>query len=171
VRRTASLLLWLCAAWAAEVTPSIEEMALPIEGVKKAEIRDMFTETHNGHMHEAIDIMAPTGTPIRAVVPGTIKKLFLSKAGGITIYQFDEQQVYCYYYAHLERYADGLHEGMHVDRGDLIGFVGSTGNASPDAPHLHFTVFELGPEKQWWKGTAINPYAGLLAALARQEQR
>jgi len=129
----------------------------------------MFEETHNGHMHEAIDIMEPRGTPVHAVVSGTIQKLFLSKAGGTTIYEFDGDR-FCYYYAHLDRYAEGLQEGMRVERGDVIGFVGSTGNADPAAPHLHFTVFELGAEKQWWKGKAINPYAALVAAVQRAQR-
>ena len=85
--------------------------------------------------------MEPAGTPVRAVVDGTIQKLFLSKAGGNTIYEFDGPGTYCYYYAHLERYVDGLHEGMHVSRGEVIGYVGSTGDASPAAPHLHFAIY------------------------------
>jgi peptidoglycan LD-endopeptidase LytH len=97
------------------------------------------------------------GRPWHAVVSGTIRKLFLSKPGGNTIYQFDEVGEYCYYYAHLDGYAEGLQEGMRVDRGDVIGFVGSTGNADPGRPHLHFAIFELPPEKLWWKGNAVNP--------------
>ena len=108
------------------------------------------------------------GTPIHAVVAGTIRKLFFSKPGGNTIYEFDEAGVYCYYYAHLDGYAKGTHdEGMRVERGEVIGFVGSTGNAEPAAPHLHFAIFELGPEKQWWQGRAMNPYPALLAAVNR----
>jgi murein DD-endopeptidase MepM/ murein hydrolase activator NlpD len=102
--------------------------------------------------------MKPRGTPVHAVVDGTIAKLFLSKPGGNTIYLFDEAGEFCYYYAHLDRYAPNLREGMHVSRGQVIAFVGFTGNASPEAPHLHFTIFQLGPEKRWWKGTPINPY-------------
>ena len=107
-------------------------------------------------------LMEPRGTPIHAVVPGTIRKLFFSVRGGNTIYEFDETGMYCYYYAHLEGYAEGLREGMRVERGDVIGFVGSTGNADARAPHSAFcNAFELGPEKQWSKGTAIDPYASL----------
>ena len=147
---------------------SILEMTPPI-GTHLANLRDMFAEVHNGHAHEAIDIMEPqrdTGARGRT---GTIRKLFLSKPGGNTIYQFDEMEVYCYYYAHLDRYAEGLREGMRVKPGDIIGFVGSTGNADPRAPHLHFAIFELGPEKQWWKGKAIDPYPGLVAAVKRRK--
>jgi murein DD-endopeptidase MepM/ murein hydrolase activator NlpD len=117
------------------------------------------------HPHEATDIMRPRGTPVYAVDDGVIQKLFASKAGGNTIYQFGHDEVYCYYYAHLDRYVDGISEGMRVKRGDVIGYVGSTGNASAAAPHLHFAIFLLGPEKRWWQGKAINPYSTLLEAL------
>jgi murein DD-endopeptidase MepM/ murein hydrolase activator NlpD len=146
---------------------SIFEMTPPIRGLTLANLRDMFEEVHNGHPHEAIDIQEPKGTPVHAVVSGTVRKLFLSKPGGNTIYQFDEMGVYCYYYAHLDGYAKGLREGMRVERGDVIGFVGSTGNADPRVPHLHFAIFELGPERLWWKGKAVNPYPGLTAAVKR----
>ena len=102
---------------------------------------------------------------MRAVVRGTIRKLFLSKPGGNTIYQFDEEGEYCYYYAHLDRYVGGLREGMSIARGDVIGFVGSTGNADAGTPHLHFMIFKLGPERLWWKGKAVNPYPGLVNAV------
>jgi murein DD-endopeptidase MepM/ murein hydrolase activator NlpD len=146
---------------------SIIEMTPPIGGLALANLRDMFEEVHNGHRHEAIDIMEPRGTPVHAVVSGTVRKLFLSEPGGNTIYQFDELGVYCYYYAHLDRYAEWLREGMQVKRGDVIGFVGSTGNADPRTPHLHFAIFELGPERLWWRGKAIDPYPGLVAAVKR----
>jgi len=146
---------------------SILEMTPPIAGLALASLRDTFEEVHSGHRHEAIDILAPRGTPVRAVVSGTIRKLFLSKPGGNTIYQFDEMGVYCYYYAHLNGYASGLREGMRVERGDIVGFVGSTGNADARTPHLHFAIFELGPEKLWWKGTAVDPYPFLVAAVKR----
>ena len=148
-------------------TSSTLDMALPISGLALADLRDSFEEIHNGHRHEAIDIMEPRGTPVHAVVSGTIRKLFLSKPGGNTIYQFDEMGAYCYYYAHLDRYAEGLREGMRVGRGDVIGFVGSTGNADARSPHLHLAIFELGPERLWWKGTAVDPYPYLVAAVKR----
>jgi murein DD-endopeptidase MepM/ murein hydrolase activator NlpD len=100
-----------------------------------------------------------------------VVKLFDSEAGGLTIYQFDTDERHCFYYAHLDRYAEGLREGMLVKQGTVIGYVGSTGNADPGAPHLHFAVFELGPEKQWYTGTTpINPYPLLLDALQRQQR-
>ena len=152
---------------AAGTTSSILEMTPPISGLALADLRDTFEEVHNGHRHEAIDILEPRGTPVHAVVSGTIRKLFLSNRGGSTIYQFDEMGAYCYYYAHLDRYVEGLREGMRVERGDVIGFVGSTGNADARTPHLHFAIFELGPERLWWKGKAVNPYPGLVDAVKR----
>jgi murein DD-endopeptidase MepM/ murein hydrolase activator NlpD len=144
---------------------SILDMTPPISGLALADLRDTFEEVHNGHRHEAIDIMEPRGTPVHAVVSGSIRKLFLSKPGGNTIYQFDEMGVYCYYYAHLDGYANGLREGMRIERGDIIGFVGSTGDADARAPHLHFEIHELGPDRLWWKGKAVNPYPGLVDAV------
>lgn len=148
-------------------TSSLLEMRPPIRSLALADLRDTYAEVHNGHAHEAIDIMEPRGTPVEAAVSGVIRKLFLSKPGGNTIYEFDEAGVYCYYYAHLDRYANGMREGMQVQVGDTIGFVGSTGNADARAPHLHFAVFELGPEKQWWRGKAVNPYPALVEAVKR----
>ena len=82
----------------------------------------------------------------------------MSKAGGKTIYQFDPSGRFCYYYAHLERYAEGIREGASVSRSDIIGYVGTSGNAPPNTPHLHFTIFQLTPARHWWDGTAIDPY-------------
>jgi murein DD-endopeptidase MepM/ murein hydrolase activator NlpD len=107
--------------------------------------------------------MAPRSTPVVAAVDGSIEKLFTSNQGGLTIYEFDRDRNYCYYYAHLDRYAEGVKEGQAVHRGDRVGYVGSTGDASAQAPHLHFAIFQLGPEKRWWLGTPINPYPFLLA--------
>jgi murein DD-endopeptidase MepM/ murein hydrolase activator NlpD len=144
------------------------EIGLPLDSLSATGLRDTFAEVHFGHRHEAIDLAAPRGMPVRAVVAGVVRKLFLSVPGGNTIYEFDDKAVYCYYYAHLDRYAEGLREGMRVGRGDVIGFVGATGDADPGAPHLHFAIFELGPEREWWKGRALNPYPALLAALKRE---
>jgi murein DD-endopeptidase MepM/ murein hydrolase activator NlpD len=136
-----------------------KELQVPVTGVKRTELRDTFSDARGStRAHEAIDIMAPRRTPIVAAEDGTVVKLFTSKAGGLTIYQFDPSQTFSYYYAHLDGYADGLHEGQTVHRGELLGYVGSSGNASPDAPHLHFAIFRLTPERQWWKGEPINPY-------------
>ncbi len=140
-----------------------QNLVLPIRGLATGDIQDTFAqERAGGKLHEATDILAPRGTPILAVEDGVIQKLFLSKPGGITIYEFDEDGVFCYYYAHLERYAEGLTEGMTVRRGGVIGYVGTTGNAPPQTPHLHFAIFRLGPEKHWWQGSAIDPYPVLM---------
>lgn len=137
----------------------VASLLIPVRGVGAAQLGDTYTQARSdGRVHEAIDIMSPTGTPVLAAEDGRIVKLFNSKPGGLTIYQFDPSEKYAYYYAHLDSYAAGILEGKQVKRGELIGYVGSTGNASPTAPHLHFAVFELGPEKNWWQGKAINPY-------------
>jgi murein DD-endopeptidase MepM/ murein hydrolase activator NlpD len=141
------------------IAPHDRDLAMPVDGIDGDDLRDTFHETRGGtRRHEALDIMAPRGTPVRAVRDGHIEKLFTSYAGGLTIYQFEPTGEYAYYYAHLDRYAPGLSEGQVVSRGELIGFVGSTGNASADAPHLHFAIFHLGPERRWWDGLPLNPY-------------
>jgi murein DD-endopeptidase MepM/ murein hydrolase activator NlpD len=153
--------------FAASITSSGPNPSVPpIAGLRAKDLVDTYCQMRGPARHEAIDIMEPRGTPVHAVVDGTIAKLFLSKPGGNTIYLFDNSQTYCYYYAHLDHYAAALHEGQHVERGDVIAYVGSTGNASPNAPHLHFTIFELGPEKRWWHGTPINPYPILLRLVS-----
>ena len=147
--------------------PSPDDQVSPIQGLTRADLHDTFEETHNGHRHEAIDLIQPQGTPVHAMVAGTIQKLFLSKPGGNTIYEFDDAGVYCYYYAHLDRYDPSVHEGMHVARGDVIGYVGSTGNADPGTPHLHFEIHQLGPDKHWWQGMPLNPYPILMRIVSR----
>jgi murein DD-endopeptidase MepM/ murein hydrolase activator NlpD len=135
-------------------------LRIPVEGADDDDLRDTFSDSRGGgRAHEALDIMAPRHTQVLAADDGVIKKLFNSKGGGgITIYQFDPTETYSYYYAHLDHYASNLREGQRVRRGDVIGYVGSTGNASPNAPHLHFAIFRLGPGREWWKGEPINPY-------------
>ena len=143
---------------------SVEELrrralTIPVEGIKPDQLVDSFSDARSGaRVHEALDILAPRNTPVKAVEDGTIARLFFSKAGGITIYQFDPSEQFCYYYAHLERYADGLQEGQKVERGQVLGYVGTTGNAPKDTPHLHFAVFRLTAAKHWWEGTPIDPY-------------
>lgn len=134
-------------------------LAIPVEGIEAKALRDTFTEARAGGTHQGIDIMALRGTPILAVDDGHVEKLFTSKYGGLTVYQFDPDREYCYYYAHLDSYAAGVEQGRKVKKGDVIGYVGSTGNASPAAPHLHFMIFRLGPDRRWWEGTAINPFS------------
>ena len=141
-------------------------ISLPMRGLSLSDIHDTFHQVRAGtRRHEATDIMAPRGTPVLAVNDGKIVKLFLSKPGGNTIYQFDPSEQYCYYYAHLDHYAVRIAEGRVIHRGDVIGFVGSTGNADPSAPHLHFEIHRLDSEKLWYHGASVNPYPYLVKAL------
>jgi peptidoglycan LD-endopeptidase LytH len=142
---------------------------LPLANLTAKDIQDTFAQARDGgeRRHEATDIMSPKGTPVVAVDTGIIAKLFTSKPGGLTVYQFDPSQKYAYYYAHLDGYAEGLREGMLVKKGDRIGYVGVTGNSDPNGPHLHFAIFELGPEKHWWEGKPINPYPILMRAVGK----
>lgn len=131
---------------------------MPIDGEDIESFKGGFAERRSDRPHEAVDMLAPRNTPVHAVENGTIAKLFTSKAGGLTVYQFDPGGRLCYYYAHLDRYADGLQDGQAVSQGDVIGYVGTTGNAPPDTPHLHFAVFELNADKHWWQGRPLDPY-------------
>ena len=137
-------------------------MIIPVVGVTRSSLRDMFNEKRGGgRRHEAIDILAPKGTPVVATDDGVVKKLFTSKPGGLTVYQFDPDQRFCYYYAHLDRYAPGLREGQLLRRGEVLGYVGTTGNAG-NTPHLHFALIRLDKDRRWWKGTYVNPYPALM---------
>ncbi|HXG89545.1 MAG TPA: peptidoglycan DD-metalloendopeptidase family protein [Vicinamibacterales bacterium] len=133
---------------------------IPVAGIEAKHLASTFEQARGGgsRVHEAMDILAPKGTPVFAVVEGKVAKLFTSAAGGLTIYQYDPTEKYCYYYAHLDRYAPGLVEGQQVSRGQVVGYVGVTGNAPPDTPHLHFAIFKLGADKKWWKGDPIDPF-------------
>jgi murein DD-endopeptidase MepM/ murein hydrolase activator NlpD len=135
----------------------LPHLAMPLSGIDPKKLSDTFNDARGGLKHEAQDILAARGTPVLAVAQGNVAKLFTSKPGGLTVYQFDDSRTYCFYYAHLDRYAAGLREGTLLRAGEVLGYVGSTGNASPATPHLHFAVFKLGPEKKWWEGTAIDP--------------
>jgi murein DD-endopeptidase MepM/ murein hydrolase activator NlpD len=132
-------------------------LAMPLAGIDAKSLRDTFSDKRDGRQHAALDIMAPRNTPVLAVAEGNVAKLFTSKQGGLTVYQFDNTGTYCYYYAHLDHYAPGLKEGTLLRKGEVLGYVGSTGNASPTAPHLHLAVFQLKPDKKWWDGTPIDP--------------
>jgi len=134
-------------------------LRVPIDNTDVERLKGMFAQPRGENPpHEAVDILAPRATPIHAVDDGTIAKLFTSQAGGLTIYQFDPDQRFAYYYAHLDRYPPDLADGQRVTRGQVIGFVGTTGNAPPDTPHLHFAIFELDADHRWWSGRAIDPY-------------
>gem|GEM_PF-6228241 len=160
--------LWLGLPLALAAFPNVDvALVPPIKGLTLQDLRDTFSEPRSGGRHDAIDIVASRGTPVRAVTGGTIRKLFLSKPGGMTIYLFDQSSQYCYYYAHLDGYRRGLREGEAVTPGEIIGYVGSTGNANPLVPHLHLAMVELGPGKEWWKGMPLNPYPYLVRAVER----
>ena len=134
-------------------------LVLPVDGVDPADLHDHFLARHGRRLHHGIDIMAPRETPIYAVDDGVIARLDArSRAGGITVYQVDSTGTYGYYYAHLERWAEGLAVGDAVTRGQTIGYVGSTGNAPERSPHLHFAIHRLGPSRQPWVGSPLNPY-------------
>jgi len=142
--------------------PTASDIVIPVAGIARERLKPAFDQARAGHVHHALDIMAPRGTPVLAAVDGTIRKLFTSRGGGITIYEFDNDEQHVYYYAHLDRYADELREGMRVTRGMLIGYVGTTGNAPAGTPHLHFAIERLTPAKRWWEGDAIDPYPILM---------
>jgi murein DD-endopeptidase MepM/ murein hydrolase activator NlpD len=134
-------------------------LAIPVVGVTAKELTDSFADNRGGRPHEAIDIMAPTGTPVVAAGPGTVEKLFLSDAGGNTVYVRSDDRRTIHYYAHLQAYAAGLAEGQPVRRGQRLGTVGSSGNADPAAPHLHFAVLRLAPGAHWWESAdPIDPF-------------
>ena len=145
-------------------------VAIPVAGVKASQLVDTYTQARAGgaRLHDAIDIMAPTGTRVVAAAPGTVEKLFFSQGGGgITAYVRSGDGRWIYYYAHLNSYAPGLREGMRLRRGDPVGTVGSTGNADPAGPHLHFAIHRMQPGEKWHQGTPINPYPLLSGAAGR----
>jgi murein DD-endopeptidase MepM/ murein hydrolase activator NlpD len=138
---------------------SSSTLSIPVAGVRPEQLRDTFKEARSeGRVHNAIDIPAPRGTPVLAVSDGRIIKLFKSVPGGTTIYQLDPDNKKVYYYAHLDRYADGLAEGHIARRGEVIAYVGDTGNAGAGNYHLHFSILLVSDPKRYWDGTNINPY-------------
>lgn len=150
------------------VTVGPSGLAIPVVGIGATDLVDTFTQARAGgaRVHDAIDIMAPHGTPVVAATDGTVEKLFFSKGGGgLSVYVRSGDKRWSYYYAHLQDYATGLREGQRVKRGDVLGRVGSSGNASPDGPHLHFAVNRMEPGWRWHQGEPINPYP-LLAGKA-----
>lgn len=142
----------------AVATSGAGPLRMPLDGFDVERMKGGFAERRGDRPHEAVDMLALRNTPVHAVEDGAIAKLFVSKQGGNTIYQYDPGGRLCYYYAHLERYTDGLREGQTVSRGDVIGYVGTSGNAPANTPHLHFAVFELEGSRKWWRGHAIDPY-------------
>jgi murein DD-endopeptidase MepM/ murein hydrolase activator NlpD len=140
-------------------------LIIPVAGVARSQLTDTWDAARaEGRVHEGIDILAPQGAPVMAAADGRIVKFFDSQRGGVTIYQFDASQRFVYYYAHLLARAPGLAEGFQVRQGQVIGYVGITGDAP--IPHLHFEVERLGPEHHWWQAQSINPYPLLMAGAA-----
>lgn len=143
----------------------VAALSVPVAGVSPDQLQDTWGQARSeGRRHEGIDIMAPAGTPVYAAADGRIAKFFESARGGITIYEFDPSQRFVYYYAHLSSRAPGLREGDSVRQGQVIGFVGMTGNAP--VTHLHFEIERLTPERHWWQAEAMNPYPYLRAGRA-----
>ncbi len=137
---------------------------VPVRGVSPAELTDSFYDQRDAfRQHGALDIQAPWGTPVVASDDGFIHRLSESHRGGLGIYQIDSASRRCFYYGHLARYAFGLEEGMRVSRGDVVGFVGATGNASADAPHLHFAAYDVELDGSCFSGTPVNPFTLLVA--------
>lgn len=153
---------------APEAALAARGLIIPVEGVDPSRVRDSYTAARGGRTHDAVDIMAPRGTPVIAADAGTILRLRQNDAGGITIYQLDPDERFVYYYAHLDRYETGLVEGMTIRQGDVLGFVGTTGNAPKDTPHLHFQVMLYRGRGQYWGGDPINPHPYMTKSGRRQ---
>ena len=135
------------------------KLIIPVAGVKPEQLLDTFGDARSeGRLHDAIDIAAPAGTPVLAAADGRIVKLWQSERGGMTIYQLGPNQEVIFYYAHLAGYAPGLAEGNNVRQGDVIAYVGDTGNAGTGNFHLHFSMAMVSDPKRYWEGTNINPY-------------
>jgi murein DD-endopeptidase MepM/ murein hydrolase activator NlpD len=148
------------------------ELAMPVAGIRAARVPGSFHEPRSGgRVHEAVDILAPRGTPVVAADEGRVWKLRTNALGGLTVYATDPLERFVYYYAHLDRYRAGLFEGQPLFRGDTLGYVGTTGNSPPDTPHLHFQISRVARDGQWWGGTPVDPLPYLRAAdLARMER-
>lgn len=135
------------------------ELIIPVAGIRPEQLQDTYTQSRSaGRTHNSIDIMAARNTPVLAAADGQIIKLFNSERGGITLYQLGTDNRTIYYYAHLERYADGITENRFARRGEIIGYVGDSGNAGRDNCHLHFSIWTVTDPKRFWDGENINPY-------------
>jgi murein DD-endopeptidase MepM/ murein hydrolase activator NlpD len=142
--------------------PADTRLVIPVEGVTPDRLRDTFSEARGlGRRHDAIDIEAPHGTPVLSVGASVVLKLFQSDRGGTTLYALAPDQRTIYYYAHLDRYAEGIREGQPLEAGELIGYVGDTGNANPRDYHLHFEISITDDPRRYWGGSPVNPYPRL----------
>jgi murein DD-endopeptidase MepM/ murein hydrolase activator NlpD len=141
-------------------------LIVPVSGITTMQLADTFSQSRaNGaRRHDAIDIMAPLGTPVVAAAAGRVEKLFVSEQGGNTVYVRSPDRRTIFYYAHLQNYAPELAEGQYLTQGSPIGTVGATGNALPAGPHLHFAMYDMAPDAAWSATTtALNPYPALVA--------
>jgi murein DD-endopeptidase MepM/ murein hydrolase activator NlpD len=143
-------------------------LRFPVPAVSPAAVRDSFRDRRGSGPHEAMDVVAPHGAAVVAVDDGVVAKLFESVPGGRTMYLFDVELRFAYYYAHLDAYAPGLTEGQRVRKGDVIATVGTSGDAGDAGPHLHFAIFKLEPAPRWWRGTALNPYPFFVPPLGER---
>lgn len=135
-------------------------LTIPVAGVPRTQLIDSWGDPREAGLraHAAIDIAAPAGTPVVSAITGKVEKLFLSKAGGVTAYVRSNDGRWLTYYAHLQRYVDGLTEGQAIGRGDRLAYVGDTGNAGAGNTHLHFALHKMKPGERWHEGTPVNPY-------------
>lgn len=137
----------------------VSKLIVPVAGIKKQDLRDTFNDARSeGRTHNALDIMAPAGTPVIAATDGKIVRFHDSELGGITIYQIATDGRLVLYYSHLQNRAEGITENMDVKKGTVIGYVGDTGNAGAGNYHLHFAMWIVDDPKRYWEGTNINPY-------------
>jgi murein DD-endopeptidase MepM/ murein hydrolase activator NlpD len=139
------------------------QLIVPVQGVMRSGLLDSYNDARGTRVHEALDIPAPRGTPVLSATDGRLLKLFNSKPGGLMVYATDLSERFILLYGHLDAYADGLSDGMRLRRGQVIGYVGTTGNAPPNVPHLHFGILRGDPKVSWSKGTAVNPYPLLVS--------
>jgi len=146
----------------AELAELSARLDVPVQGVMRSQLHDTYTEPRAGHVHEALDILAARGTPVLSATDGRLLKLFNSKPGGLMVYATDASERFILLYGHLDRYAEGVSNGMRLERGQVIGYVGTTGNAPPGTPHLHFGILRGHPNVSWSSGIAVNPYPLLL---------
>ena len=147
-----------------------KRLMVPVDGISPDRISDTFTARRGQRIHSALDIMAPRGTRVLSVDAGKVWKIRSNNLGGLTVYAIDASERFVYYYAHLDRYAEGLAEGQTVQPGDMIGYVGTTGNAPPNAPHLHFQLLLYRGNGRWWDGEPLNPRQYLARAGRARSQ-
>ncbi|HEU4563106.1 MAG TPA: M23 family metallopeptidase [Gemmatimonadaceae bacterium] len=139
------------------------QLIVPVAGVGPEKVPDTFGASRGARRHGALDILAPRGTPVLSADDGRVLRVSSNALGGLTVYATDPGERLVYYYAHLDRYREGLAAGMRLARGDTIGFVGTTGNAPADTPHLHFQVMLVVPDRKYWNGEPIDPRPYLTA--------